>query len=123
MDRIDLHVEVAAISSAELLNARAGESSLQLRARVHAARDRALARQDKPNNALQGQDIERHIGLDSAASRFLEVAATRLAWSARGTHRVLKVARTIADLAGARDTQVGHLAEAMQYRQLVQPGF
>ena len=81
-----------------------------------------MARQDKANNELQGQEIDRHVGLDTAALRFLQVAATRLAWSARGTHRVLKVARTIADLAGASDTQVTHLAEAMQYRRVGLPG-
>lgn len=122
MDRIDLHVEVAAVTSAELLRAPAGESSADIRDRVAAARALAMARQHKCNNALQGQEIDHHIGLDAAATRFLDVAATRLGWSARGTHRVLKVARTIADLAGARHTQVAQLAEAMQYRPLVQAG-
>jgi magnesium chelatase family protein len=122
MDRIDLHVEVAAVTSAELLRAPAGESSAGIRDRVAAARALAMARQHKCNNALQGQEIDHHIGLDAAATRFLDVAATRLGWSARGTHRVLKVARTIADLAGARHTQVAQLAEAMQYRPLVQAG-
>jgi len=55
--------------------------------------------------------------LDEAAAKFLNVAATRLGWSGRSTHRALKVARTIADLAGAHSTQVAHVAEAMQYRQ------
>ena len=55
--------------------------------------------------------------LDDAALKFLQVAATRLGWSGRSTHRALKVARTIADLAGAHSTQVAHVAEAMQYRQ------
>jgi magnesium chelatase family protein len=67
--------------------------------------------------ALQGQAIDQHILLDADAVKFLNVAATRLGWSARGTHRALKVARTIADLAGAHHTQVTHVAEAMQYRR------
>jgi magnesium chelatase family protein len=66
---------------------------------------------------LQGRALEQHLLLDEAAAKFLNVAATRLGWSARSTHRALKVARTIADLAGARSTQVTHVAEAMQYRR------
>jgi magnesium chelatase family protein len=57
------------------------------------------------------------VQLDDAAVKFINIAATRLGWSARGTHRALKVARTIADLAGSPSVQVGHLAEAMQYRR------
>ena len=67
--------------------------------------------------ALQGQAIDLHVQLDSDAVKFLNVAATRMGWSARSTHRALKVARTIADLAGAEHTQISHLAEAMQYRR------
>ena len=67
--------------------------------------------------ALQGQEIDVHLLLDDAAVKFLNVAAARLGWSARSTHRALKVARTIADLAGAHSTQVAHVAEAMQYRR------
>ena len=77
----------------------------------------ALARQDKSNQALQGQEMDAHLLLDNAAAKFLHVAAARLGWSARSTHRALKVARTIADLAGAHSTQVVHVAEAMQYRR------
>ena len=58
-----------------------------------------------------------HTALDGAAAKFLNIAATRLGWSARSTHRTLKVARTIADLAGAATTQVVHVAEAVQYRR------
>jgi magnesium chelatase family protein len=82
-----------------------------------AARERSLARQGVANQALQGRALEQHLLLDEAAAKFLNVAATRLGWSARSTHRALKVARTIADLAGARSTQVTHVAEAMQYRR------
>lgn len=120
MDRIDLHVEVPALPSNELLQAPAGESSATIRERSTAARNRALVRQGKTNLALQGKEIDIHVALDDAAAKFLNVAAARLGWSARGTHRALKVARTIADLAGATTTQVSHLAEAMQYRRTVQ---
>jgi magnesium chelatase family protein len=117
VDRIDLHVEVPAVASADLLQAPAGESSADIRARCIAARERAVARQGVANQALQGQQLDKHLLLDEAAAKFLNVAATRLGWSARSTHRALKVARTIADLAGASSTQVTHVAEAMQYRR------
>ena len=117
IDRIDLHVDVPAVRSAELLQAAPGESTATIRERCTAARARAVARQGKANQALQGQEIDLHLLLDEAAAKFLNIAAARLGWSARSTHRALKVARTIADLAGARDTQVTHLAEAMQYRR------
>ena len=120
MDRIDLHVDVPALPSTELLQAQAGESSAIVRQRCTDARARAIARQGKSNLALQGQEIDLHVRLDDAAVKFLNVAAARLGWSARSTHRALKVARTIADLAGADTTQVSHLAEAMQYRRTLQ---
>jgi magnesium chelatase family protein len=117
IDRIDLHIEVPALPPADLLLARVGESTTDIRARCTQARDRAMQRQGKPNHALQGQEIDTFVLLDDAAVKFLNVAAARLGWSARSTHRALKVARTIADLAGASNTQVGHVAEAMQYRR------
>ena len=117
MDRIDLHVEVPALPSGELLQAPPGESTDAIRERCAAARARAIARQGKSNQALQGKEIDDCLGLDDAAAKFLNLAATRLGWSARSTHRALKVARTIADLAGAQKTQVTHVAEAMQYRR------
>jgi magnesium chelatase family protein len=117
MDRIDLHVEVPSLPNADLLGAPAGESTDSIRQRCTQSRQRALDRQGCTNMALQGQAIDQHILLDADAIKFLNVAATRLGWSARGTHRALKVARTIADLAGAHHTQVTHLAEAMQYRR------
>ncbi len=117
VDRIDLHVEVPAVAATELMQAPPGEPSAAIQARCVAARERAITRQGKPNQALQGQEIDQYVLLDEAAAKFLNVAATRLGWSARSTHRALKVARTIADLAGARTTQVTHVAEAMQYRR------
>jgi magnesium chelatase family protein len=117
LDRIDLHVEVPALAPAELVQGTAGESTHDIRVRCTAARAVAMARQGKSNQALQGQEIDQHVQLDDAAVKFINIAATRLGWSARGTHRALKVARTIADLAGSPSVQVGHLAEAMQYRR------
>ncbi len=119
MDRIDLHVEVPNLPHADLLGAPAGESTDSIRQRCEQARQRAVARQGSSNMALQGQQIDQHALLDADALKFLQMAATRWGWSARSTHRVLKVARTIADLDGAVNTQVAHLAEAMQYRPSV----
>jgi magnesium chelatase family protein len=121
LDRIDLHVSVAAVPAGELLQTPAGESTQQVRARCLAAHERALARQGKPNQALAGADLDAHTRLDETALKFLNTAAARLGWSARGTHRTLKVARTIADLAGATCTSLEHVAEALQYRPALQP--
>lgn len=118
MDRIDLHVDVAALPGDVLLQSASGESSATIRARVTMARQRAIARQQKSNHLLQAGELDRHAVLDETSVRFLNLAANRLGWSARGTHRVLKLARTIADLGGAAGVQTAHLAEAMQYRRL-----
>jgi magnesium chelatase family protein len=120
LDRIDLHIEVGAMPAQELLSAEAGESSAAIRARCTQARAQAIARQGKTNQALQGAEIDTLVHLDPSAATFLHKAADRLGWSGRSTHRALKVARTIADLAGAQSTQVTHIAEAMQYRRTLQ---
>jgi magnesium chelatase family protein len=122
MDRIDLHIEVPALPTEELLNAPSGESTHSIRQRCTQARARATARQGKTNHALVGQEIDLHAQLDPAASKFLQSAATQLGWSARGTHRTLKIARTIADLAGVDKIQLTHVAEAMQYRRTQRGG-
>ena len=137
LDRIDLHIEVPALPAHELLQVHEAknntlkgqgvdgrvtgtETSAQVRQRCLVARELAYTRQGKANHALQGRELEEHLLLDEQGAKFLNVAATRLGWSARSTHRTLKVARTIADLAGARTTQVTHVAEAMQYRRGIQ---
>ncbi|MDB5845057.1 MAG: Mg chelatase, subunit ChlI [Polaromonas sp.] len=117
LDRIDLHVEVGSLAADELVNAPPGESTEAVRSRVAQARERAMARQGSANQALSGQAIDAQCQMDPAAAKFLNVAATRLGWSGRGIHRCLKVARTIADLAGAGAVQVTHVAEAVQYRR------
>jgi magnesium chelatase family protein len=117
LDRIDMTVEVPAMGAAELLDAPAGEASAVVQARCAAARERAMQRQGKANQALHGEEIAQHVALVAAAGEFLRLAAQRLDWSARATHRTLKVARTIADLAGSASVAVVHVAEAVQYRR------
>ena len=117
LDRIDLQVEVPALPAQDLLGAAPGEASAQVRQRVLAARQRAESRQGQANQWLAGDALERHAKLDSQATQWLQKAATRLGWSGRATHRALRVARTIADLANADSIEIPHLAEAMQYRR------
>ena len=126
LDRIDIHVEVQAIdpedllqSSAQAASTIAPESSATIAERVQLARERSLKRQGMLNRALEGKALEELIVLDEAARKFLNTAAARLGWSGRSIHRALKVARTIADLAGAQSTQVTHVAEAIQYRRVL----
>ena len=119
LDRIDLHVEVPALPAEQLVSTPAGEATAILRERATRARAVAQARQGCTNHALQGQAIDTHLQLEPTAIKFLHTAAARLGWSARSTHRALKVARTIADLAGSETTQVGHVAEAVQYRRVL----
>jgi magnesium chelatase family protein len=117
LDRIDLHIEVGSMPSEELVNAPAGEASDDVRQRVSTARNLAIQRQAKANHALGSSEIDAQCQLDASAVKFLNTTASRLGWSGRSTHRVMKIARTIADLAQAECVGIIHLAEAVQYRR------
>jgi magnesium chelatase family protein len=117
-DRIDIKIEVAVPREAELAARTAGESSAEVRRRVVAARERQHSRQGRPNALLEPRDIEQHCALDAEGEQLLRQAFARLDLSARAYHRVLRVARSIADLAEASAIGTRHIAEAIQYRRL-----
>ncbi len=122
LDRIDLHVEVPALTAAELRGAGGGESSAAVRERVRCARarqlDRFAGKRLVCNAQMSVREIRGHCALDSPSQRILEDAIERLALSARAHGRILKTARTIADLAGEPRLRAAHVAEALQYRTL-----
>lgn len=116
LDRIDLHITVPALPASDLQSAQRGESSAVVRERVIQAYQRQQARQGKANNELSPSELDQFAPLGDAESRILAMAQSRLNLSARGYHRVLRVARTIADLAGSVNIQTPHLTEALSYR-------
>ncbi|HMG59232.1 MAG TPA: YifB family Mg chelatase-like AAA ATPase [Burkholderiales bacterium] len=118
LDRIDIQIEVPAVREDDLVNAGRGENSARVRERVERAHERQLARQGKSNTRLGPREIERFCTAEKKASALLRQAIGKLHLSARAYHRVLKLARTIADLAGETTIAVTHVAEAIQYRRL-----
>jgi magnesium chelatase family protein len=117
-DRVDIKLEVPAPRDADLMAPGATESSEAIRARVLAAYRRQLERQGVPNAMLGTREIDRHCRTDKEGDQLLRHALARLMLSARAYHRVLRVARSIADLAGEAAIAAAHIAEAIQYRRL-----
>ena len=123
LDRIDLHVEVPAVKFRDMTAERPGETSAQIRERVIAARRRQHERfKDRPRltcNARMGtKELKQFCQLDEQAQGMLQMAMNDLSFSARAYDRILKVARTIADLAGSETIVSDHVAEAIQFRSL-----
>jgi len=119
LDRIDLQVEVPRVALAELgETAPSGESSAVVRERVIAARSRQMQRAGKPNAMLGSRELRRDSALSARDRGLLERALDKLGLSARAYHRILRVARTIADLDGSETIATPHLMEAIQYRRL-----
>ncbi len=121
LDRIDIHLQVPRVEYEKLSDNRVGEPSDRIRARVEAARDRQRVRfaslEGVASNAdMRPAEVRKFCELDSACSALMKTAMTQLQLSARAYHRVLKLARTIADLAGSEKIAANHLAEALQYR-------
>jgi magnesium chelatase family protein len=118
LDRIDLQIEVPAVPQLELVKVGRGEASEVIRRRVDLAHQRQLDRQQKPNTKLEVKDIDQLCAPSEAGEALLKNAISRMGLSARAYHRVLKVARTIADLAASETIESGHIAEAIQYRRM-----
>ncbi len=121
-DRIDIHAEVPRMKFEKLADVKIGEESAKIRERVIAARQRQLERFKKvdgiiSNSEMQSQHIKKFCSLGEKELALLRQAVDSLHLSARTFHRIIKIARTIADLAGSENIEVPHLAEAIQYRQ------
>jgi magnesium chelatase family protein len=113
-----MQIEVAAVSDSDLMRQAQGETSAAIRQRVEAAHQRQLQRQGKANSRLTVKEIDEYCVLDNTAENLLKQAINRLNFSARAYHRILKVARTIADLAESNAITSAHVAEAVHYRKL-----
>ena len=122
LDRIDLHVEMPVVEYGDLVSTAAAESSAEIRKRVLKARDIQAKRfpnsSEKTNSLMSGKEIKKYCAPTDAGKKLLEQAMKELQLSARGYHKILKIARTIADLAGSESVREEHIAEAIQYRSL-----
>ncbi len=122
MDRIDIHIEVPAVKYRDLASRDAGEPSKEIKKRVDKARSSQLRRFEGMKIYCNAQMTNRHIKkfcqIDEGSQKLLELAIDKFGLSARAYTRILKVARTIADLEGQENLQPAHLSEAIQYRSL-----
>jgi magnesium chelatase family protein len=117
LDRIDMQIQVGSLPHDELLRHADGEPSASIQLRVERAYATQLARQGKANNVLSTVEIEQFCDPDADGKQLLHNAMNRLNWSARSYHRVLKVARSIADLEQTDQVRRAHIAEAISYRR------
>jgi magnesium chelatase family protein len=117
LDRMDIFMEVPALSADELQSRADGEASASVRARVVAARERQMARQGKANARLGTREVEHYCLPDEAGKALIQKAIARLMLSARAYHRILRVARTVADMEGSDTVRSQHVAEAVHYRR------
>ncbi|MFA0810364.1 YifB family Mg chelatase-like AAA ATPase [Microbulbifer epialgicus] len=118
LDRIDMQIEVGAMNAMQLQDTAPGESSDNVRGRVCAARQLQIQRQGSTNNLLKGAELEKHCILGDKEKHLLRQSVEKLGLSARSYHRVLKVARTLADLANLEKISTAQIAEALAYRNL-----
>lgn len=116
-----MHIQVNALPIADLQDAPQGESSAAVRRRVLDAHALQLQRQGKVNAYLRGRELHRHCALDAASQKLLAVAMDRLRLSARAYDRILRVARTLADLQSAEHVKTAQISEALAYRMLDRP--
>jgi magnesium chelatase family protein len=127
LDRIDIHMAVPALAEGELLNkagetVQRGEASSEVAKRVAAARLIAYERQGCANAALEGAALDEHCALDDSARNLLQAAMTKMGFSARAAHRVLRLSRSLADLAQHPTVRASDIAEAVQYRRGLRAG-
>ena len=123
IDRIDIQIEMPAVRWSELSEKRSGEKSAHIRERIVSARERqkvrfARSRKIHCNSQMLHRQIKTHCQLDPESEKLLELAMEKMGFSARAINRILKVSRTIADLAGAENIAAAHISEAIQYRSL-----